>query len=62
MDEFKITRPPNEGNICFMVPGVDEPVVKLQHNGDIYVRGKLIENDKQLVDGVREWLAIARVQ
>ena len=34
-----------------------EPFIKLCENGDIFVKGKLIENDKELVDAMREFLA-----
>jgi hypothetical protein len=35
-------------------------LIELKSNGDIYVKGKLIEKDKELVDGLREWLAGVR--
>ena len=35
--------------------GKDE-LLKFDNNGDIYVKGKLVENDKQVVDGLREFL------
>lgn len=31
-------------------------ILRLDPNGDIYRRGKLIENDKEIVDGLRELL------
>ncbi len=34
-------------------------VLKFCLNGDIFVKGKLIENDKQVVDGIREFLTLA---
>lgn len=34
----------------------DTEIIKLCGNGDIYVKGKLIENDKELVEGLRFWL------
>ena len=33
-----------------------EPFIKLCANGDIFVKGKLIENDKEVVDAMREFL------
>jgi hypothetical protein len=33
-----------------------EPFIKLCENGDIFVKGKLIENDKEVVDAMREFL------
>ena len=44
-----------KGDIIFFSEGKE--IVRFSHNGDIYVHEKLIENDKQLVDGLREWLA-----
>jgi len=35
--------------------GVTE-VLKFCENGDIYVKGKLVENDKEVVEGIREFL------
>jgi hypothetical protein len=48
-----ITNPPT--NIVFRVRD-DEEILKLDANGDIYVRGELAENDKQVVDALREYL------
>lgn len=31
-------------------------VLRFEPNGDIYVKEKLIENDKQVVDAIREFL------
>jgi hypothetical protein len=31
-------------------------IIKLCNNGDIFVKGKLIENDKEVVDALREFL------
>ena len=33
-----------------------EPFIKLCENGDIFVKGKLIENDIEVVDAMREFL------
>jgi hypothetical protein len=56
-NEFSFKDLPQD--ITFRVGNVGE-FIKLCANGDIYVRGKLIENDKELVDGMREWLTRAR--
>ncbi|MBM7598224.1 hypothetical protein JOC34_000581 [Virgibacillus halotolerans] len=29
-------------------------IIKLSPNGDIFVNGKLVENDKEVVEGMRE--------
>jgi cytidylate kinase len=31
-------------------------ILKLCPNGDIFVKGRLAENDKQVVDALKEWL------
>jgi hypothetical protein len=34
----------------------ETPILKLCANGDIFVKGKLIENDKEVVDALREFI------
>jgi hypothetical protein len=34
----------------------DIEILRLEPNGDIFVNGKLIENDKQVTDGLRHFL------
>ena len=46
---------PKEQSIIFNVSNYDE-ILKLEANGDILVKGKLIENDKQVVDALREFI------
>ena len=36
--------------------GNNEPIILLKDNGDIYVKGKLAETDKEVVDAMRELL------
>lgn len=48
-----ITNPPT--TIIFRVRD-DEELLRLEPNGDIYCRGKLVENDKEVVDGLRDFL------
>ncbi len=31
-------------------------IIKVCENGDIFIKGKLIENDKEVVDAMREFL------
>jgi len=33
-----------------------EPILKLCQNGDIFIKGKLVENDLEVVEGMREFL------
>jgi len=48
---------PKEQSIIFNVSNCDE-ILKLEANGDILVKGKLIENDKQVVDALREFIKV----
>ena len=41
---------------------IETPIITLHGNGDIFVKGKLIENDLELVDGLREFLNITNIQ
>jgi hypothetical protein len=42
----------------FIFNGVDhKEIMRLEPNGDIYVHEKLVENDKEVVDGLRQFLA-----
>ena len=42
-------------------PGEKE-IIRLENNGDIFVKGKLVENDKEVVDGLREFLKVQKSQ
>ena len=33
-----------------------KPIIELKYNGDIFIKGKLIENDIEVVNGMRELL------
>lgn len=50
---FSVNEPIETNNIVFQT---NMEILKLCKNGDIFVKGKLIENDKQVVDGLREFL------
>lgn len=39
-----------------------ENIIELKENGDIFVKGKLIENDKQVVDAMRELLGFDKIE
>ena len=41
--------------ISFNISDTTE-IIKLCENGDIFIKGKLIENDKEVVDAMREFL------
>lgn len=42
--------------ITFTVDNSIEPIIELRNNGDIYIKGKLAETDKAVVDAMREFL------
>lgn len=44
-----------KGDITFYVENALE-ILTLKSNGDILVKGKLIENDKEVVDALREFI------
>lgn len=49
---------PKEQNTIFFlqVDNSNQEILKLCENGDIFVKGRLAENDKQVVDALREFL------
>jgi hypothetical protein len=51
---------PADGLILANAPSRE--VLRLCPNGDIFVRGSLVENDRQVVDGLREFLLGAGVR
>lgn len=38
----------------------NKEILRLEPNGDIFVKGKLVENDKAVVEGLRDFLRGAR--
>lgn len=34
----------------------ETPIMELRQNGDIFIKGRLIENDKEVVDAMRSFL------
>jgi len=49
-------------DITFHVEDGTKEVLRFASNGDIYVKGKLVENDKEVVEGFRQWLKEARTK
>lgn len=45
-------------SINFDVGG--QTIISLKGNGDIYVKGELVENNQEVVDGLKEFLKLAR--
>ncbi|MBJ8151318.1 hypothetical protein CN470_20675 [Bacillus cereus] len=54
----KLARDTSQDSIILRVG--EQEMVSLKSNGDIYVKGKLVENDKEVVDGMREFLKLSR--
>ncbi|KIQ85206.1 hypothetical protein CBR59_12915 [Bacillus thuringiensis] len=57
-DLNKLARDTSQDSINFMVG--EQKIISLESTGDIYVKGKLVENDKEVVDGMRELLMLSR--
>jgi len=45
-----------QNTIYFMQVNGEKEILKLCENGDIFVKGKLAENDKEVVNALREFL------
>jgi hypothetical protein len=57
MENVTIKKSDLEPNtISFNTENEKEPIIKLFANGDIFVKGKLVENDLEVVEGMREFL------
>lgn len=54
----KINLVPKEQNTIFLlqVDKANQEIIKICENGDIFIKGKLAENDKEVVDALREFL------
>jgi hypothetical protein len=48
--------PPYFENALSFSSNTNQPILELRHNGDIFVKGKLVENDKDVVNAMREFL------
>ena len=46
----------DNNNIVFNISDTFTPIIELKSNGDIYVKGKLVDNDKEVVDAIREFI------
>ena len=54
----EIWRRNTESDNSYRLYGEGKEIIKLCPNGDIYVKGKLVENDKEVVQGMRELLGL----
>jgi hypothetical protein len=48
--------PQDKNTILFMQDKGTNEILKLCENGDIFVQGRLAENDKEVVDALKEFL------
>lgn len=46
-----------EHHILKIVGADSKEILRFEQNGDIYVKGNLVENDREVVNGFRELLA-----
>ncbi|MBU5670245.1 hypothetical protein KQJ23_00235 [Paenibacillus sp. MSJ-6] len=44
-------------NSSIIFCGNQEEILRIENNGDIFVRGALVENDAQVVSGLRNFLS-----
>ena len=57
-DKSLMIQPPQiDSNVVFHLTNFNEaPILELKANGDIYVKGELVENDIEVVDAMRDFL------
>ena len=58
MTDLKLTGEEIERDSIIFYTNENNEMLKLCANGDILVKGKLIENDKEVVDAFREFLKL----
>ena len=56
MNTLKINHPELTNNIFAVFGTEGKELIRFEKNGDIFVKGKLAENDKEVVDGFRRFL------
>lgn len=56
MTDLKLIGKEIKSNTIQFFTNENNEIIKLCDNGDIFVKGKLIENDKEVVDAMREFL------
>ena len=61
--EFKVDNLPSNGvllktndSTMLEFKKLGEPFLSFKENGDIFVHGRLVENDKEVVEGMRKFL------
>ena len=58
MEENTIAPEESTGGITFSNTKTDEPILEIRVNGDVLFKGKFIENDLQITEGLREFLKV----
>ncbi len=56
MRDLTVIKQLEPNTITFNLGKTEHPIILMKDNGDIYVKGKLVENDKEVVDAMREFL------
>lgn len=54
--ELKTTEYLQKDTVFLLIDKNQNEILKLCPNGDIFVKGRLTENDKEVVDAFKEWL------
>jgi hypothetical protein len=57
-DNLKLVKPSDiePNTITFHTGNETKPIIKLCQNRDIFIKGKLVENDLEVVEGMRKFL------
>ena len=61
MSEFNlVSEQPKQKKLNFITFCLDEKfeILELRENGDIFIKGKLFENDKEVAEAMREFLTV----
>ncbi len=51
LDDYKVS-----SNLIQINSNNSEEILRIEYNGDIFYRSRLIKNDKEIADGLREFL------
>lgn len=57
MNALKINQAEINASV-FSIFSDSEELIRFEKNGDIFIKGKLAENDKEVVDGFRKFLKL----
>ncbi|MCK9567707.1 hypothetical protein M0R72_02005 [Candidatus Pacearchaeota archaeon] len=58
--ELKLTDSLSAGTFAVAVNGCDGEIIKIKDNGDIFVKGNLITNDMEVVEGFKEFFRMSK--